>query len=72
MDEGVPLTTVSGEIEADVVCGLLRAAGIECGDALTEELDSQLDGFTADGPRVILVHESDLDAARALLADAQS
>jgi putative signal transducing protein len=72
MDAGVTLTTVPGEIEADVVCGLLRAAGIECGHKVTEELDSPLDGFAADGPREILVHESDLDTARAVLADAQA
>ena len=40
MDEGVAVTTVSGEIEADLVCGLLRSAGIECGHRVTEESDS--------------------------------
>jgi len=55
-----------------MVCGLLRTAGIQCGHRVTEETDSPLDGFLPDGPRVILVHESDLSAARALLPDAQS
>ncbi len=72
MDEGVVVTRVGDEIEADLVCGLLRSAGIECGHRVTEEADSVLDGFAGDGPRVVLVHEDDLDAARALLADAQS
>jgi hypothetical protein len=72
MDEGVRLTTVTGEVEADVVCGLLRSAGIECGHRVTEETDSLLEGLAAEGPREILVHETDLEAARALLADAQS
>ena len=71
MDEGVPVTTVSGETEAEVVCGLLRSAGLECGHRVTEETDSLLDGLAADGPREILVHQSDLEAARAVLADAQ-
>ncbi len=71
MDEGVRLTIVPGEMEADVVCGLLRSAGIECGHRVTEETDSVLEGIASDGPREILVHESDLEAARAQLADAQ-
>jgi hypothetical protein len=71
MDEGVRLTTVTGEVEADVVCGLLRSAGIECGHRVTEETDSLLEGIASDGPREILVHENDLGAARALLADSQ-
>ena len=68
-DQGVPVTTVSDEVEADVVCGLLRSAGIECAHRVTEEMDSPLHGIAADGPREILVHESDLETARALLAD---
>ena len=72
MDEGVRLTTVRGEMEAEVLCGLLRSAGIECGHRVTEATDSLLEGIASDGPREILVHESDLDAARALLSDAQA
>ena len=65
------LTVVSDEPEAEVVCGLLRSAGIECGFRDTEAIDSPLEDFTAAGQREILVHESDLDAARALLADSE-
>jgi hypothetical protein len=67
MDEGVRLTTVPSEVEAEIVCGLLRSAGIECGHRVTAETDSLLEAFSADGPREILVHKSDLGAARALL-----
>jgi hypothetical protein len=35
----------------------------------TEAIDSSLEEFTAAGPREILVHPSDLDAARELLVD---
>jgi len=66
--ESVVLTVVSGEPEADIVCGLLRSAGIECGYRDTAAIDSPLEDFTAAGPREMLVRESDLDAARALLA----
>jgi hypothetical protein len=68
--EGVVLTVVSGEPEAEVVCGLLRSAGIDCAYRDTEAIDSPLvEDFTAAGPREILVQETDLDAARALLDD---
>jgi Putative prokaryotic signal transducing protein len=70
MSEGEPvvLTVVSGESEAELACGLLRSAGIECAYRDTEAIDSSLEEFTAAGPREILVHPSDLDAARELLA----
>jgi hypothetical protein len=67
-DEAVVVTVVSSGPEADIVCGLLRSAGIECGYRDTEAIDSALEEFTADGPREILVHASDVDAARELLA----
>jgi hypothetical protein len=71
MDEGVVVTTVPGEMEAEVVCGLLRSAGIECGHRVTEATDSALEGIASDGPREILVPETALETARAVLADAQ-
>ena len=67
-EESVVLTVVSGEPEADVVCGLLRSAGIDCAYRDTEAIDSPLEDFTAAGPREILVRESDLETARELLA----
>ncbi len=66
--EGVVLTVVSGAPEADVVCGLLRSAGIDCAYRDTEAIDSSLEEFTAAGPREILVRASDLEAARELIA----
>jgi hypothetical protein len=67
--EGVVLTVVSDGPEADVVCGLLRSAGIDCTYRDTEAIDSSLEDFTAAGPREILVPESDLEAAKTVLAD---
>ena len=61
------LTVVSGTSEAEVLCGLLRSAGIKCGYRDTEAIDSPLEDFTAAGPREILVHAGDLEAARALI-----
>ena len=64
----VVLSVVSGKSEADVVCGLLRSAGIECGYRDTDAIDSSLEDFIAAGAQEILVHESDLESAKELLA----
>jgi hypothetical protein len=69
MDDTVVVKVVSDEPEAQVVCGLLRSAGIECGYRETDAIDSALEDFSPDGPREIHVHPSDLEAARALLVD---
>ena len=66
------MTVVSGEPEAEVVCGLLRSAGIDCAYRDTEAIESSLEEFTAAGPREILVRAADLDAARELLAASTS
>ena len=64
----VVLTVVSGQSEAEVVCGLLRSNGIKCAYRDTEAIDSSLEDFMAAGSREVLVHESDLEAAKELLA----
>jgi hypothetical protein len=71
VDDAVVVKVVSGESEAQVVCGLLRSAGIECAYRDTEEIDTSLEDFMPAGAREILVHQADLEAAKALLADAQ-
>jgi len=71
-DDAVVVKVVSDETEAELVCGLLRSAGFECGYRDTEAIDSQLEDFIAAGPREILVHASDLEAAQALLGEAES
>jgi Putative prokaryotic signal transducing protein len=67
-DEQVVVTVVSGETEAEVACGLLRSAGIECAYRDTEAIDSPIEEFVAAGPREIVVRAADLAAARELLA----
>ena len=67
--EGVVVKVVSGEPEADIVCGLLRSAGIECDSRDTEAIDSPFEDFIESGPREIVVRESDLEAAREMLAN---
>jgi Putative prokaryotic signal transducing protein len=68
-EEGVVVTVVSSEQEADVVCGLLQSNGIDCAYRDTEVIDSPLEDFIAAGPREILVRASDEEAARELLGD---
>jgi len=70
-DTPVVVKVVSGESEAQVVCGLLRSAGIECAYRDTEAIDSPLEDFMAAGSREILVHQADLETAKQLLEDAQ-
>ena len=67
----VVVKVVSGQSEAEVVCGLLRSAGIECGYRDTEAIDSPLEDFMAAGSREILVREADLAVAQELLATAE-
>jgi hypothetical protein len=73
----VTLTTVANEIEAEMLCGELRANGIACsqrnasiggtlyGDAVAGAMFGQA------SPTEILVEEAQLDAARKLLPDDQ-
>ncbi|HKN63235.1 MAG TPA: DUF2007 domain-containing protein [Gaiellaceae bacterium] len=63
------LTVVSGTSEAEVLCGLLRSAGIECAYRDTEAIDSPLEDFMAAGSQEIVVHESDLETAKGLLPE---
>jgi Putative prokaryotic signal transducing protein len=70
-DGTVVLTVVSGEPEAEVVCGLLRSAGIECAFRDTEAIETSLEDFIAAGAREIVVREADLEAAKELLAASQ-
>ena len=69
MDEAVVVKRVPNETEAELACGLLRSAGIECAFRVTEEIDSAFDNFLETGAHEILVHPDDLEAARELLSD---
>ena len=68
-DKTVVLTVVPGETEAEVLCGLLGANGIECAYRDTDAIDSPIEEFIASGPREVLVHKADLEAARTLLPE---
>ena len=70
-DDSVVVKVVSGESEAQVVCGLLRSEGIECAYRDTEAIDSPLEDFIAAGSREILVHAADLGKLRRRLLAVQ-
>ena len=75
MDEVVVVKRVGSQTEAEIACGLLRSAGIECGHRDTDAIDSALEDYTPAGPQEIFVHPRDLEDARALLepdAEAQA
>jgi putative signal transducing protein len=55
---------VSTEQEAELVCGLLRSAGIEC-DRRATQFGESFGG----GAQEVLVHAEDIEAAQALLPD---
>jgi hypothetical protein len=67
--EEVVLTVVSDEPEAEILCGLLQANGIDCAYRDTEAIDSPLEDFIEAGAREILVRPADLELARALLPE---
>jgi len=46
-DGAVVVKVVSSQSEAEVVCGLLRSAGIECAHRDTDAIDSPLEDFIA-------------------------
>jgi len=71
-NDTVVVKVVSGEGEAEVVCGLLRSAGLECGYRDTPAIDGPFEDLTESGPREVFVHRSDLEAAEAALAGAES
>ena len=61
------LTTVSNEIEAEVVCGLLREHGIPCAHQRSNFSAAIGEGAFMAGPWEVFVAEEDLEAARRLL-----
>jgi len=66
-DELVRLTVVPNEAEAEMIRALLATEGVESMQRPTDFAAGAFDGWSAGGPREILVREADLDAARELL-----
>ena len=71
MEGAIAILTVENEEEAELVCGLLRAADIACGYRPTDAIDSPFHGIGSEGPQEILVNPDDEAAARLVIAEAQ-
>jgi hypothetical protein len=68
---GVHLTVVPDEMQAEVVCGLLRQNGIACSYRKTDPaaaIGTYGGGYAIAGPTEILVEKDELEAARKILA----
>jgi hypothetical protein len=63
----IALTLVGTELEADMLCGLLRDAGIECMHRSTNMGAGALDGMPSGGPREVMVRAEDAVQAREAL-----
>ena len=70
MEFGVKLTVVDG-MEAEVICGLLRSAGIRCNHRQADAGIGAFEALANAGPREILVAADDLEAARDLIQHTQ-
>lgn len=68
MAELVHLTVTPTEVEADLLCALLRTEGIECDDRPTNLGVGAMDGLPRGGPREIVVEERALARAQEILA----
>lgn len=66
--DAVYLTLVPSELEAELLCALLRTEGIECEQRPTNFSVGTMDGMPGGGPREVFVHERDLARAQELLA----
>lgn len=66
MEIGVRLTVVGSQTEAEIICSVLRANGVRCGERAADVPIQGAGGFG--GWREILVSEDQLEAARQLLA----
>jgi Putative prokaryotic signal transducing protein len=65
----IRLTVVPNEIDAEVICGVLRNNAIACFHRTTDAAAAGMgsEGVGMGGPTEVLVNEADLDAARKLL-----
>ena len=71
MSDVVVMQIVGSEPEAEMVCSLLRTAGIRCFHRATNAGLGAADGMPVGGPRAILVREDDLTTALTVVQTGQ-
>ena len=67
MEELVVVDVVGSEPEAELLCSLLRSAGIECTRRQTNLGAGASDGLSISGPHEVVVRSEDAAAAREVL-----
>jgi Putative prokaryotic signal transducing protein len=67
MDKLVVVEVAGTEPEAELLCGLLRSAGIGCTHRQTNYAAGASDGMPVGGPQEVIVRAEDLESARAVL-----
>ena len=67
MDDLVVVEVVATEPEAELLCSLLRSAGISCLNKLTNRGAGASDGMPVGGPQEIMVRREDAESAREIL-----
>jgi len=67
MDDLASAGLVSSAQEAELVCSILRDAGIRCMHRITNVGSGAADGLTLGGPREVLVRSVDLTRAHEIL-----
>jgi Putative prokaryotic signal transducing protein len=67
MDELVVVEVVATEPEAELLCSLLRSAGIECTYRVTNLGAGAADGLAVGGPQEVIVRREDLESAGEVL-----
>ena len=67
MDDLVVLEAVPSETEAELICSILRNAGIHCLQRQTSFSAGMTDGLPVGGPREIVVRGEDAGKARETL-----
>jgi Putative prokaryotic signal transducing protein len=66
-DGFVVIDVVATEQEAEVICGLLRSAGIACLTRQTNVGAGASDGLSVVGPYEVVVRAKDVESAREVL-----
>jgi hypothetical protein len=71
MDDLRVLDVVGSEPTAQVVCAILRDAGIQCMIRATNAGAGAMDGWAVGGPREIVVRADQLERAREVMREQQ-
>jgi Putative prokaryotic signal transducing protein len=67
MGELVVVEVVASEPEAELLCSLLRSAGIRCTYRVTNVGAGAADGLAVGGPQEVVVRAEDVESAREVL-----